>query len=168
MKRMLMTAGLLAVLSAGLAAAVAPPPDYAGTWVLDKAKSQGLQGRMAEADVTWVVTQDEKQLSLDTKVSMGGQEGPGQTAVYKLDGSETTGEVTGRMPGKATRKAKWLDGGKMLELHEVRNANFQGSDVTITTTEHWELAEGGKVLKVHRKAETPQGARESTLTFNKK
>jgi hypothetical protein len=50
----------------------------------------------------------------------------------------------------------------------VTKANFQGNDVTITSTEHWELADGGKTLKVHRTSESPRGTQETKLTFTKK
>ena len=71
------------------------------------------------------------------------------------------------MPGKAALKAKW-QGESILELNSVLKANIQGNDVTITTTEHWELADGGKTLKVHRDQETPRGTQESKLIFAKK
>ncbi len=89
-------------------------------------------------------------------------------AVYQLDGRETTEEAPGPRGGKITRKTKWLAGGKTLEIIDVRNVNVQGNDVTITTIEHWELTDGGKTLKVHRKQESPQGARETTFILNKK
>lgn len=167
MKNFMIVCTLAAVCMMGLAAAAAAPANFSGTWKLDKSKSQGLQGRMADADQTWTVKQDDKQLSVERSLSMGGQSMPAQAAAYNLDGSETTGEVAGRMPGKATRKAKWMDDGKILELHEVRTANFQGNEFTITTTEHWELADGGKTLKVHRVSETPQGNQDAKLTLVK-
>ncbi|HXG68787.1 MAG TPA: hypothetical protein VNO70_27060, partial [Blastocatellia bacterium] len=74
----------------------------------------------------------------------------------------------GQLSGKATRKAKWMDGGKILELHQVINADFQGNPVTITTMEHWELSADGKVLNVHRKSESPRGTQEYKFAFNKK
>jgi hypothetical protein len=167
MKRFLMASGLTCVLMIGAWAAGAPA-NFSGTWVLDKAKSEGLNPRMADLDVTMTVTQDDKQISTETKYSGGAQERPPQKAMFNLDGSETTAEETGRMPGKATRKAKWMGDGKILELHTVRNVSVQGNDVTITQKEHWELADGGKTLKIHRTTESPQGTQESKLTFNKK
>ena len=122
---------------------------------------------MANLDQTWVVTQDAKTFTVDASFSGGDQPMPAQKRTYNLDGSETTQEVTGRMPGKAALKAKW-QGDSVLELSSVLKANFQGNDVTITTTEHWELADGGKTLKVHRTQESPRGTQETKLTFAKK
>ena len=60
--------------------AQAAAPNFAGTWTLDKSKSQGLSPRMQGADsVQWVITQDEKQITIESKVT-GGQSGGGQGA----------------------------------------------------------------------------------------
>ena len=173
MKKLLLFVSLFSVLSFGFWAVSAAPTNFAGTWVLDKGKSEGLNPGMANAEsVTWTITQDEKELTTKPEVKGGGGGGGGgmgggQAATFKLDGSETTSDVTGRMTGKATRKAKWTDGGKMLELNTVINGDFNGNSFTATTVEHWELADGGKVLKVHRKAESPRGTQESKMVFNK-
>jgi hypothetical protein len=163
MKRVLIISSVICLLA--LAAQAGAPANFAGTWSLDKSKSEGLRGPMAQADVTMTVTQDAKQLTAETSVA--GSDQPPQKLTYHLDGSETTAEFSGRMAGKGTLKAKWASD-SVLELHIVRNANFQGNDVTITTTEHWELGDGGKTLTVHRTMETPQGSRESKLVFTKK
>jgi hypothetical protein len=168
MKRSLVLLSLFSVLMVGFWSVGAAGTDFSGTWVLDKAKSEGLQGQMANIDQTWVVTQDAKSFTVETSFSGGEQPRPPQKRSYNLDGSETTMDVTGRMPGKATMTAKWQGDGKILELNQVTKANVQGNDITITTTEHWELSDGGKTLKVHRKSESPQGAREVKLTLTKK
>jgi hypothetical protein len=143
--------------------------NFAGTWVLDKSKSEGLQRGMDTAQsITMVVTQDDKQITTETKVV--GQDGtarPSQPFTYKLDGSKTNVEVTGRMPAKATLSAKWTDGGKTLELNQDRVMNMQGNEVNVSIKDHLELSGDGKVLKVHRTTDSPMGSQESKLTFNK-
>ena len=166
MKRISAAVALFCVLVVGSVSAAGT--DFSGTWVLDKAKSEGLQGRMASVDQTWAVTQDAKTFTVDKSFTGGEQPIPSQKTTYNLDGSETSMEMTGRLPGKAALKAKWQGDGKILELNSVLKANVQGNDVTITTTEHWELADGGKTLKVHRVSENPRGTQESKLTFTKK
>lgn len=169
MKRSLVFLSLCFVLMVAFwSVSAAEPTNFAGTWSLDKAKSEGLQGPMATIDQTWVVTQDAKTFTVEKSFSGGDQPRPPQKSAYNLDGSETTQEVTGQMPGKAALKAKWQGDGKILELSSVLKGQMQGNDVTITTTEHWELADGGKTLKVHREQETPRGKRETKLTFVKK
>lgn len=99
----------------------------------------------------------------------GGRGGFGMgmgAATYKLDGSETKSEGPGGR-GAATFKAAWMDSGKSLELTTTRSFNFQGNEGTRTIKERWALDEGGKVLKIKRTADTPQGAQESTLVFNR-
>lgn len=169
MKRALLLVSLCCVLMVGFwSVSAAPPANFAGTWALDKAKSEGLQGPMASIDQTWVVTQDAKTFTVEASFSGGEQPRPPQKRTFNLDGSETTMDVTGRMPGKATLSAKWQGDGKILELNSVTKANVQGNDITITSMEHWELADGGKGLKVHRVSESPRGKQESTLMFAKK
>ena len=168
MKRSLVLLSLFSVLMVGFWSVGAAATDFSGTWVLDKAKSEGLQGQMASIDQTWVVTQDAKTFTVETSFSGGEQPRPPQKRSYNLDGSETTMDVTGRMPGKATMTAKWQGDGKILELNQVTKANVQGNDIKITTTEHWELADGGKTLKVHRVSENPRGTQDTKLVFAKK
>jgi hypothetical protein len=92
---------------------------------------------------------------------------PDSTLTYKLDGSETKMESAGGRGGAATLKASWKDNGKALELTNTRTFNAQGNEMTRTSREHWELAEGGKVLKVKRTTESPRGTQEATLVFTR-
>jgi hypothetical protein len=147
----------------------AAPADFSGTWEVDKSKSEiptgGQQG--APDSITWKITQTKDTITIETKTVMGGQERPAQTLTYKLDGSESTGEIPGRggQMQKVALKAKW-QGEKILELSRVRNMNVQGQDITVSTIEH--LERDGGMLKAHSTTETPQGKREQKLTFNKK
>ncbi len=195
MRKLFILSGMVGVLLVGLwavSAAPAAPTSFAGTWALDKAKSQGLPPQMAEniKSYTLTVTQDAQQLTTDTKIErnenaegggapgMGGGPGGGgpgrggrggmmgpQHVAYKLDGSEATLDTGGR--GSATAKAEWQDGGKTLKLTTKRTFNMQGNDVTMTSTEVWSLAGDGKTLTIKRTSESPRGTQESTLVFNK-
>lgn len=103
----------------------------------------------------------------------GGRDGRGGmgmgmgTATYKLDGSETKVESAGGRGGGATFKAQWKDSGKVLELTNARSFEVQGNEMTRTTKDRWELADGGKTLKVKRTVDGRQGTQESTLVFYK-
>jgi hypothetical protein len=171
------------LLSGVLAVSAAAPANFAGTWALDKSKSEGLPPNAAAVEsLTLTVTQDAQQFTVDSKTTMGSQpdaaagggQGRGrgmglypQNASYKLDGTETTADNPGGRGGTTTFKATWKDGGKNLELKRVLKANFQGNDVTITTTEDWTLSADGKTLTVKRTSESPRGTQNSTLVFNK-
>ena len=198
MRKLLFAFGLTSALVFALAAHAAAP-NFAGTWTLDKSKSQGLGQRMQNADsVTWNVTQTEKEITIEEKVTGGGGPGgpggppasgapaagapqggaapggggPGRgmggmmaPRTFNLDGSETAGEM-GR--GKFVRKATLSSDGKTLEL--LSKMTFQtpdGNEVTSTTTEKLSLSADGKSLTVVRHSESPRGAQDSTLVFNK-
>src|SRR3954469_2656482 len=73
MKRIFLIAGLATAFLLLVVAASAQKANFAGTWALDKAKSQNLNARLQGADkVTLTITQDDKTISLDTKIE-GGQ-----------------------------------------------------------------------------------------------
>ena len=188
MRKLLVAVSLAGVLLANiLAVGAAAPTNFAGTWALDKAKSKDLPPPMQNVkSYTLTVAQDAQQLTADTKIERGdnaeggvpGMGGPGggrrgggmgmmgpQNVAYKLDGSETTLDTGGR--GAATAKAEWQNGGKTLKLTVRRTFNFQGNDVTATTTELWDLSADGKTLTIQRTNESPRGTMSSTLVFNK-
>jgi len=176
MKRALTVCGLFCALMIGVAAVSAQKgANFAGTWELDKAKSQ-LPQRQADSikSATWIVTQDDKQLTSEQKIERveGGGGGRGRgfgmgggQLTVKLDGGETTTESE---RGKTVSKAKWLNGGTTLEITSVTSGEFQGNAFTRNTTEHWELADGGKTLKIHVKSESQRGPQESTYVLTKK
>ena len=178
MKRALTICGLFCALMIGVAAVSAQKgANFAGTWELDKAKST-LAGPVAESikSATWIVTQDDKQLAREQKIErIEGDGGPGGgrgrglglggPLTVKLDGSETTTESE---RGKTVSKAKWLNEGKTLEIIASSTFSGQNGEFTVTTTEHWELADEGKTLKIHRKTENMRGPGESTWVLTKK
>src|SRR6266536_3664162 len=99
MKRIFLIAGLATAFLLVVVAASAQKASFAGTWTLDKTKSQGLSTRIQGADkVTWTITQDDKTIAIDQKVEggqppagggggMGGGGGrpPGGPQSYNLD-----------------------------------------------------------------------------------
>ena len=188
MRKLLFAFGLTSALVFALAAHAAAP-NFAGTWTLDKSKSQGLSPRIQNAEsVSWVITQTDKQITVEEKIQGGGGPGgaPGAGGppgggggqggrggmmgamgprIYNLDGSETTGDA-GR--GKFARKATLSSDGKTLEL--VNKNTFTGQDgneITVTSTDKLSLSGDGKVLTVARHSESPRGPQDSTLVFNK-
>jgi hypothetical protein len=173
-----------ALLVNALAAAPAAAANFAGTWALNKSKSADLPPQWSNLEsLTLTVTQDAQQLTVASEMKMaadanagggmGGGRGRGMggfppSASYKLDGTETTAEAMGGRGGTSTLKAAWKDEGKTLELKRVSKFNFQGTDVTATTTEDWSLSADGKTLTIKRTSESPRGTQNSTLVFDKK
>jgi hypothetical protein len=187
MRKLLFAFGLTSALVFALAAHAAAP-NFAGTWTLDKSKSQGLSQRVQNAEsVSWVITQTDKEITVEEKIQggggpggapgaggppgggggggRGGMMGPAGPRSYNLDGSETTGDA-GR--GKFARKATLSSDGKTLEL--VNKTVFTGQDgneITVTSTDKLSLSGDGKMLTVVRHSESPRGPQDSTLVFNK-
>src|SRR4051812_3228190 len=82
----------------------AAPANFAGTWSLDKAKTQNLPRQWEQASSVMLdIKQDAKQITLETKAE--GSQFPSQPLTYNLDGTESTADMQGRFPGKATLKA---------------------------------------------------------------
>jgi hypothetical protein len=80
MRKLLFAFGLTSALVFALAAQAAAP-NFAGTWTLDKGKSQGLSQRVQNADsVSWIVTQTDKEITIEEKVVGGGGPGGGPGA----------------------------------------------------------------------------------------
>jgi hypothetical protein len=105
MRKLVLTISMLGAMVFALAvSAAAPPANFGGTWTLDKAKSQGLSQRMQGADsVSWVITQTDKQISIDTKMT-GGQAPAGGPP------GGGGGGGGGRGPGMGGPRAYNLDG----------------------------------------------------------
>ena len=185
MRRILCALSLTSALLLTMVAQAAAPISFAGTWTLDKSKSQGLSQRMQTADsVTWVITQTDKDITLDEKVAGGQPGGPGGPPAnapsgggggrggmgmggprtFNLDGSETSVD-TGR--GTTVRKATWSGDGKTLEL--TSKSTFQGpnGEFTATSSDKLTLSGDGKMLTVVSHRESPRGPQDATLVFNK-
>ena len=196
MRKLLYAFGLTSALVFALAAHAAAP-NFAGTWTLDKSKSQGLNQRLQNAEsVIWTVTQTDKEITIDEKVTGGGPGGgPGGAPAGGAPAGGPPGggpgggggrgmgggmmgprtfnldgsETTGDMGrGKFARKATLSSDGKTLEL--VSKVTFQtqdGNEVTTTSTDKLTLSADGKSLTVVRHSESPRGPQDSTLVFNK-
>jgi hypothetical protein len=161
----------------------AAAPNFAGTWTLDKSKSQGLNPRQQNAEsVSLVITQTEKEITLEEKITggnppAGGQPGGppgggggggrgmgGGPRTFNLDGTETTTE---NERGKTVRKATLSSDGKTLELTSKSTFNGPNGEMTLSSSDKLVLSADGKVLTVTRHSESPRGTQDSTLVFNK-
>ena len=179
MKKLTIAAGLITALAlAAFGTTGGLPVSFAGSWTLDKEKSQGLSQRMQNAEkVTCVIAQDDKTISVEWKTEGGqppaggagggGGRGPAGPQTYNLDGKEVTSDGGGQMGGTNTMKATWSEASKTLELMSVRAGSFNGQDFKATTTDKMSLSADGKVLTIVRHSESPRGAQDSTLVFNK-
>lgn len=183
MRKIFFAAGLVAALMFTLAVGAAAPTNFAGTWSLDKGKSQNLNRRLQGAEsVSWTITQDDKKITIDEKVTggdmaggggpggggggggRGGFGGPMGPRSYNLDGSDAPFEMG---PAKGTRKVSWSSDGTTLELSSKSTFSGPNGEITSTSTDKLQLSSDGKVLTVNAHRESPRGPQDSTLVFNK-
>ena len=183
MRKLLCALSVASALVITLAVHAAAPANFAGTWTLDKSKSQGLNPRQQNAEsISWVITQTEKEITIEEKITGGNPPagapaggGPGAGGgggrgmgggprTFNLDGSETSTE---NERGKTVRKATVSADGKTIELSS--KSTFQGpnGEITLNSNDKLQLSADGKVLTVNRHSESPRGAQDSTLVFNK-
>ena len=196
MRKLLYAFGLTSALVFALAAQAAAP-NFAGTWTLDKSKSQGLSQRVQNAEsVSWVITQTEKEITIEEKVAGGGGPGGGPPSgappaggAPQTSGGQGGGQGGGRGMGmggprtfnldgtettgdtgrgKFVRKATLSSDGKTLELvSKVTGQGPDGNEVSFTNTDKLTLSADGKVLTVVRHSESPRGPQDSTWVLNK-
>ena len=184
MRKLLCALSLMSALVITLAVHAAAPANFAGTWTLDKSKSQGLNPRQQNAEsVSWVITQTEKEITIEEKITggnppAGGQPGGppgggggrgmgggfGGPRTFNLDGSETTTE---NERGKTVRKATLSSDGKTLELSTKSTFSGPNGEMTVNSSDKLQLSADGKVLTVNSHRESPRGAQDATLVFNK-
>ncbi|MGI8470264.1 MAG: hypothetical protein ACR2N3_17630 [Pyrinomonadaceae bacterium] len=187
MKQKVFLMAALCVLFSAAAAFAQTKTDFSGNWTLDVSKSK-LDERQRIESGTMNVTQTANDITFKTdfkrtpRPDSGGGNGQGggngmgrggmmggganQPVTYTLDGKEMTSQAgsTDR-PSTAKMQAKW-DGGK-LNLTSVRTFTTPNGDVSTTLKETWELADGGKTLKVHRETESPRGTQTSDFYYTR-
>ncbi len=164
--------GLLA-----LSAFAQAKPDYSGTWTLDKEKSK-LDERMAASiesqTLTVAQTETELKVTLATKRNappagggqgggrpgggggqgggrgMGGFGGGDSTTTYSLNGKETTFNRETPMGSVPVKLKAELEKNGKLKLSSSSTMNTQMGEMTVFSSENWELSADGKTLKVKR------------------
>jgi hypothetical protein len=161
-----------------LAAALAVPAlvlaqaktDLSGTWTFDEAKSdpapappgggggggRGGGGRMGGGTPTkLVIKQTGADLTVESTLANGAQ-----TAVYKLDGSESVNKTA---MGESTSKASW-DGAHLVIAGKQAITTQQG-EIEIDSKEVYSVS--GSTLTVTTTRTTPRGEITRKLVFNK-
>jgi hypothetical protein len=147
--------------------------NYAGTWVLDPARSTNLPPFYNDvAAHSLEVKQDAKTLAVSVAITFKEAEPERFDFTYNLDGTPARSETKMRtMDGPAMvpttlRAAAHLDGA--LVLTAERELNLRGQAMKGGTVETWRLDETGKVLTIERVDTLPRGGkRESTMVFVK-
>lgn len=159
-----MKQGLAIVLLAGvvlsLPASAQVAPGFAGTWTLNQGGAPGgrggrggIPGVPLATEVTIRVTPTE--VAVDTNT---GSAQSLQTAVYKLDGSETT--VPGPLGWTVKAKAAWKD--SALFVNTIRSLEGPNGPIGAEIVDVYSVS--GNVLTIER----TQGRNKQTLEYNRK
>ncbi len=90
-----------------------------------------------------------------------------KSAVYKLDGGESTARLGDPGQTDATSKAEWAKNGEVLKLSLVGNDYSGQRGGKVQLKDQWKLSEDGKSLKVDRNVKSPEGSATAHLVFFK-
>ena len=166
MRKLLYAFGLTSALMFALAAQAAAP-NFAGTWTLDKSKSQGLSQRIQNAEsVSWVIAQTDKDISIEEKVVGGG--GPGGGSGGAPAGAPAAGGAPqgGQGGGGQGRGMGGMMGPRSYTLDGAETAGDSGR---AKFTRKATLSSDGKTLELLQKTtfQTPDGT-EVTSTLSEK
>ena len=161
MRKMISALGLSSALIFTLAVHAAAPANFAGTWTLDKSKSQGLNQRLQGADsVTWTIGQDDKAITVEEKVT-GGQMGGGVGAGAPPAGAPPAGGPPpggggggggrGMMGGMGGPRSFNLDGSEATadmggRGKVVRKASWAGNTLELVSKSTFQGQDGGEIV----------------------
>jgi hypothetical protein len=160
-------AALVAVPALGLAQA---KPDLSGSWTLNNDKSdpapargggggggRGGGGRGGGVAAQMTIKQTPTQLTIDRTMGQGTQ-----TAVYKLDGTESTNTVGA---GEAKSKAMWQGPKLVITTSQMMQGRGGGDPIAVEIKEIYGV--DGGALTIERTQTTPMGTNTRKLVYDK-
>jgi hypothetical protein len=142
-------------------------PNFTGTWVLDRSKSDMRQMRNLEAvqdaSLTMVVDQQGNLLHVTRTFKIEGEEKQ-EVHTYKTDGTETTN--TGLRGESVVTRANW-EGDKLVVV-SIRKISMLVRDITVESRGVWSLSPDGKTLTIEGTVHTPRGAQQMRWVFDRR
>lgn len=141
---------------------------FEGSWRLNRNRSEDLSGGLTGADYGIEVSRSGNELTVEERITIRGRRQPSQPMVYRLDGTETTGEVSRPIAGTVELQARMLDKGRQIELKSTISGDNQGEVVTLITREFWELIDNDRTLKITRSREYGDKSTQSVLIFERR
>jgi hypothetical protein len=174
MRKLLCALSLISALVFSLAVQAAAPTSFAGTWTLDKSKSQGLSPRFQNVDsVTWTVTQTDKTISIDEKVtggntgSGGGGAATGSPASAPAGAPPAGGQGQGVGPGRGGMGGGGMMGPRTFNLDgSETSGEMMGGRGKFVRTAKW--SNDGKMLELISKTTFQREDQEITTTSTDK
>lgn len=151
---------------------------FAGTWRLNRERSEDLVGGLAGAEYVLEVALRQAELTVEEKIRIRGRWQPSQPRLFYLDGRSSTAEVSRPLAGTMELEARLLEPDspagrkkeareRMLELRTTLAGDNQGLPVTLMTREFWELIDGGQSLKILRLRELGEKTQQMTLVLER-
>ena len=156
MRKLLYAFGLTSALMFALAAQAAAP-NFAGTWTLDKSKSQGLSQRVQNAEsVSWVIAQTDKEITIEEKIVGGG--GPGGGGIAAGTGGGTGAPPAGAPPaggpppgGQGGGPGRGMGGMMGPRTYNLDGSETAGDSGRAKFTRKATLSSDGKTLELVQK-----------------
>jgi hypothetical protein len=114
-------------------------PDFSGTWILDKNRSDSL-----DHDLTLIIVHREPEIKITSRRKSKGRENTDEQT-YRIDGKAERGST--RVNQDSEQRILWW--GKTLVRRSVNQTTFPGSGsraVKTVTIEEWSLSKDGKIL----------------------
>ena len=176
MRKLLCALSLISALVFSLAVHAAAPANFAGTWTLDKSKSQNLNQRIqaAEISVAWTVTQTDKTITIEEKVTGGpGSAGIGPGSAAPPAGAAPAGAPPAGGPPPGGGQGGGQGGGGRMGggMGGPRTFNLDGTETTgelmggrgkFVRTAKW--SSDGKTLELISKSTFQREGEEITTT----
>ena len=169
MRSKLAAAGaLLAALALGTAAAAAAKANFAGTWVLDLSRSEGLPPGF-EQTVTITHAEDKLDLVLKQKTQQGERT---VNESFTIDGKEAAFTPPAPPPNQppprnGKRVTKWLADGAGIEIVDTWDVDTADGPDTFQMKRKWTLAPDGKTFTVEQSFKGTFGLSQSKRVYVK-
>lgn len=188
---------LFALSAAAQGEAKSKTPNFGGTWNLDIERSQ-LGSRSNIESQVMTVTQTVEKFKVETSTkrtavqaitpggfppsgrgkpamsggmpggSPGGGAGGDVPWTYGLDGKDTKGQSDGPMgPVPVTLNAKF-DGARLFLTRSSTMTDPSGSEITMATSEIWEVLTDGKTLRVDAQRTSRRGTESTIRIYTRK
>lgn len=119
-------------------------PDFSGTWVLDKSKSQISEyDFLSDMDLTLVISQKEPEIRITRKYFMKGYEGDQELLYFSDHRGETNPSI---IEGETIKsKTKW-NGKNLTSRSSIRRTFTPGVVITYDRVDEWKLSNDGQTL----------------------
>ena len=166
MKRRIPLLPVMALVLTGSLAFAAQKPNFSGTWVMDKTRTEGIPPNVEQ---TMTLAQVDDNLSMQNKI-LTAQGNIDIKDSFNINGKEV--EFTQKRDDeeiKGKRTSKWLADGTGFESNE--EFTIEGGDgqpISQQITRKWVMSADGKTFTVDLSGKTPNGDMHTKRTFVKK